>query len=57
MQLAHAHQQFNNELVEASGTHVLEHYLSMLRPLGIESPTVEFNLPERVAETAVIDDR
>jgi lipopolysaccharide heptosyltransferase I len=41
---------FNNELIEASGTHVLEHYLSMLRPLGIESTTVQFNLPERTAD-------
>ncbi len=41
---------FNNELVEPGGTHVLEHYLSMLRPLGIESATVQFNLPERAAD-------
>lgn len=27
---------FNNELVEARGTHVIEHYLSMLEPLGIQ---------------------
>ena len=27
-------------------THVIEHYLSMLRPLGIESPAVRFDLPE-----------
>ena len=46
---------FNNELVEASGTHVLEHYLSMLRPLGIESPAVKFDLPERAAEAEVVD--
>jgi heptosyltransferase I len=36
---------FNNELVEARGNHVVEHYLSMLRVLGIESPAVRFELP------------
>src|SRR3954469_13510211 len=46
---------FNNELVETSGPHVLEDYLSMLRPLGIESSTVKFDLPERAAEAEVID--
>lgn len=46
---------FNNELIEASGTHVMEHYLSMLRPLGIESPAVQFNLPERPADAEVIE--
>jgi lipopolysaccharide heptosyltransferase I len=37
---------FNNELIEASGKHVIEYYLSMLRPLGITTPMVQFNLPE-----------
>jgi heptosyltransferase-1 len=46
---------FNNELIEASGTHVLEHYLSMLRPLGIESPAVQFNLPERATDAEVVE--
>jgi heptosyltransferase-1 len=46
---------FNNELVETSGTHVLENYLSMLRPLGIESAAVKFDLPERAAEAEVVD--
>jgi heptosyltransferase-1 len=46
---------FNNELVDASGTHVIEHYLSMLRPLGIESSTVQFNLPERASEAEAIE--
>ena len=41
---------FNNELVEAHGTHVIEHYLSLLEPLGIQSPKVEFNLPEQQAD-------
>jgi lipopolysaccharide heptosyltransferase I len=47
-------QWFNNELVEASGTHVLEHYMSMLRPLGIKSPTVQFNLTERATDAELI---
>jgi lipopolysaccharide heptosyltransferase I len=46
---------FNNELVQAGGAHVVEHYLSMLRPLGIHSPAVQFNLPERAADAEVID--
>src|SRR4029079_3392406 len=46
---------FNNELIESSGTHVLEDYLSMLRPLGIESPDIEFNLTERAKESEVVD--
>jgi lipopolysaccharide heptosyltransferase I len=46
---------FNNELVEASGTHVIEQYLSLLRPLGIESPTVKFDLPTRAAEADYVE--
>ena len=46
---------FNNELVEAGGTHVLEQYLSMLRPLGIETSAVQFNLPERPADAQVVN--
>jgi ADP-heptose:LPS heptosyltransferase len=46
---------FNNELVEAGGAHVIEHYLSMLRPLGIMSPQVRFDLPERNSDTEMID--
>jgi heptosyltransferase-1 len=46
---------FNNELVEAGGTHVLEHYLSMLRVLGINSPAVKFDLPERPADAEVAE--
>ena len=41
---------FNNERVAADAQHVIEHYLQILRPLGIESPTVEFNLPESAAD-------
>jgi ADP-heptose:LPS heptosyltransferase len=46
---------FNNVLVEAGGTHVVEHYLSMLRPLGIQSPGVRFDLPERPADAEPIE--
>jgi len=46
---------FNNELVEAGGTHVIEHYLSMLRPLGITAPAVQFDLPERPADAQVVN--
>lgn len=48
-------QWFNNELVVANGTHVVEHYLSMLRPLGITSPTVIFNVPERSCDVQLAD--
>ena len=46
---------FNNELVEAGGAHVIEHYLSMLRTLGITSPAVRFDLPERAADAEMAD--
>lgn len=46
---------FHNELIQPSGTHVIEHYLSMLRPLGISSPAVRFDLPERPGEAAFAD--
>jgi ADP-heptose:LPS heptosyltransferase len=46
---------FNNELVEASGAHVIEQYLSLLRPLGIELPAVKFDLPTRVAEADYVE--
>jgi lipopolysaccharide heptosyltransferase I len=37
---------FHNERVEVRGTHVIDHYLELLRPLGIASPEVRFDLPE-----------
>jgi lipopolysaccharide heptosyltransferase I len=46
---------FNNELVEPGGQHVIEHYLGMLRPLGIQSPAVRFDLPERTADAGAIE--
>ncbi len=47
---------FHNELVEVGGTHVIDHYLQMLRPLGIESPEVRFDLPERASERTHAED-
>jgi lipopolysaccharide heptosyltransferase I len=46
---------FNNELVDACGNHVIEHYLGMLQPLGIESPTVRFDLPELEADAQLAE--
>jgi lipopolysaccharide heptosyltransferase I len=46
---------FNNELTAAAGEHVIDHYLELLRPLGVESPRVEFNLPEHAADAAMAD--
>ncbi len=46
---------FNNELVPCRGGHVIEHYLELLKPLGIEAPAVRFNLPERVDEARTIE--
>lgn len=36
----------HNDLVEVQGEHVVDRYLSMLRPLGIKAPAVQFDLPE-----------
>jgi lipopolysaccharide heptosyltransferase I len=41
---------FHNELVAVEGEHVIDHYLDMLRPLGIDSPRVRFDLPEEDAD-------
>jgi ADP-heptose:LPS heptosyltransferase len=46
---------FHNELVACGGTHVIEHYLELLKPLGIESPGVRFDLPEMPADEEKID--
>lgn len=43
-------QWFHNELVDVGGTHVIDHYLEMLRPLGIVAPEVRFDVPERADE-------
>ena len=46
---------FNNELTEPGGTHVIEHYLTMLRPLGIEAPAVRFDLPEFASDAGTVE--
>lgn len=39
------------ELVESHATHVVDHYLELLKPLGIESPGVQFGLSIPAAAT------
>ena len=36
----------NNERVDPKAAHVVDRYLELLRPLGIESPSVRFQVPE-----------
>lgn len=38
---------FNNQRVDPITTHVVDRYIELLRPLGIESPTVRFQVPQR----------
>ncbi|MEX0641085.1 MAG: glycosyltransferase family 9 protein [Pirellulales bacterium] len=61
---------FHTELVAAGGSHVIDHYLDMLRPLGIgcrvsgvgcqesieADSTVRFNLPELLPDARMADD-
>jgi heptosyltransferase I len=37
----------NRERVDPKATHVVDRYLELLRPLGIESPAVRFQVPEQ----------
>lgn len=46
---------FHNELVACGGRHVIEHYLDLLKPLGIHSTRVRFDLPETEADGEKID--
>jgi heptosyltransferase I len=46
----------NNELVEVGGQHVIDHYLDMLKPLGVAQPDVRFDVPEQLADARTIDD-
>lgn len=41
---------FTNKFVPCRGSHVVEHYLDLLRPLGIDSPPIRFDLPERAED-------
>jgi len=50
----------NTELVDTVAEHAVDRHLELLRPLGIESPAVEFNVPEhtsdrRAAETIIAE--
>jgi len=47
---------FHNELVVCGGSHVIEHYLDLLKPLGINSPVVRFDLPERDEDGRMADE-
>jgi ADP-heptose:LPS heptosyltransferase len=47
---------FHNELIDVGGRHVIDHYLEMLKPLGIDNPEVRFDVPEQLAEARTIDD-
>jgi len=46
---------FHNELVAVGGQHVIDHYLELLQPLGIASPRVHFDLPERASDGLLAD--
>jgi lipopolysaccharide heptosyltransferase I len=46
---------FNNQRVDPTTTHVVDRYVELLRPLGIESPTVRFQVPEREADRAAAE--
>ena len=43
---------FNNRRVDPKSTHVVDRYLELLRPLGIESPAVRFQVPEHDEDRA-----
>jgi len=47
---------FNNELVLASASHIIDRNLELLRPLGIATPPVRFDLPEDRAEAVMAED-
>jgi heptosyltransferase I len=46
---------FNNDRVNPTSVHVVDNYLELLRPLGIESPTVRFDVPEHPEDKAAVD--
>ncbi|MBL9165281.1 MAG: glycosyltransferase family 9 protein [Planctomycetaceae bacterium] len=46
---------FHNELVAVGGEHVIDHYLEMLAPLGVTSPRVHFDLPERASDGSLAE--
>jgi heptosyltransferase-1 len=45
----------NNQLVHCNATHVIDHYLQILQPLGIDEPEVRFDLPLRPGDENYAD--
>jgi ADP-heptose:LPS heptosyltransferase len=45
---------FATELVESEQEHVVQKYLEILKPLGIEAPQVEFQIPHRPDDVATV---
>ena len=45
----------HNELVDGAAEHVIDRYLKILRPLGIENPVAQWNLPETADDGAFAD--
>lgn len=41
---------FNNQRTLVNAEHVIDHYLGILQPLGIDKPAVRFDLPESEAD-------
>lgn len=46
---------FNRTLIKATKTHVVDRYLELLKPLGIENPSVSFEVPEDSVAKAAVD--
>ncbi|OHB67001.1 MAG: hypothetical protein A2V70_01060 [Planctomycetes bacterium RBG_13_63_9] len=46
----------NTELVDTTGPHVIDRNLQLLEPLGIESPTVRFQVPECLLDRVVAEE-
>jgi ADP-heptose:LPS heptosyltransferase len=44
----------NNERLRPSASHMVDRYLELLRPLGIDSPTVRFLVPSQAASTVSV---
>ncbi len=46
----------NNELVDTPGIHVVDRNLRLLKPLGIDHPTVRFDVPEQQSDRAAAEE-
>lgn len=46
----------NNELVDTTAKHVVDRNLQLLRPLGVESPAVRFQVPEHRRDREAADE-